>query len=165
MLCAIIYSGHSLQFWASRHARFAAMAVLLAAPGCGGDSGSQRTGTPAQEAQPAAQQAPTTPAPSGPIDQPLAERGEAVFQAKGCSGCHTVGGGRLTGPDLAGVTDRRDFGWIVAMITKPDSMIKADSTARQLFAQYMTPMLNLGVTREEARAVYEYLRGEAKDDS
>ena len=51
------------------------------------------------------------------------------------------------------------------MITKPDSMIKADSTARQLFAEYMTPMLNLGVTREEARAVYEYLRGEAKDDS
>ena len=164
MLHDSISSGHSFRP-ASRYLRFAAMAIILPSLACRGDSGSHGADTPAQGAQPAAQQAPTTPGPSGPIDQPLAERGEALFQAKGCSGCHTVGGGRLTGPDLAGVTERRDFGWIVAMITKPDSMIKADSTARQLFAEYMTPMLNLGVTREEARAVYEYLRGEAKGDS
>jgi cytochrome c len=100
-------------------------------------------------------------APTGPVDAALADKGKATFQNKGCIGCHTVGGGKLTGPDLEGVVDRREFGWIVAMITNPDSMLKVDPVARQLFAQYMTPMANMNVSREEALAVYEYLRRNA----
>jgi len=147
-------------FSCARVAGFAA-AVLLAIAGCGADSGSQNSGAPGREASPAAQPASTAAEPSGPIDRELAAQGESLFQAKACNGCHTIGGGRLTGPDLAGVTARREYGWMVAMITKPDSMIKADPTARQLFGEYMTPMANMGVTPEEARAIYEYLRGEA----
>jgi len=64
------------------------------------------------------------------------------------------------GPDLSEVTERREFGWILSMIQNPDSMIRADSLARQLFAEYMTPMANQGITAEEARALYEYLRRE-----
>jgi hypothetical protein len=48
------------------------------------------------------------------------------------------------------------------MIINPDSMIKEDPTARQLFAEYMTPMLNVGVTPEEARAIYEFLRRDSE---
>jgi hypothetical protein len=44
-------------------------------------------------------------------------------------------------------------------------MIKADPTARQLFAEYMTPMLDMNISSDEARAIYEYLRGENEDDS
>lgn len=144
-------------------AGFAVTALLLSVLGCGGDSGSQNSNTSAENPQPAAQQAAV--APSGPIDAQLAEHGESLFRAKGCNGCHTIGGGRLTGPDLAGLTERREYGWTLAMITKPDSMIKSDPTARQLFAEYMTPMLNMNITPDEARAIYEYLRGEDENDS
>lgn len=152
-----ISSGHSF-LCCARRAGFAA-AVLLAALGCGADSGSRSADAPADDASQAAQPASVAAAPSGPIDTELAAQGEGLFQAKGCNGCHTIGGGRLTGPDLLGVTERREYGWVMAMITKPDSMIKSDPTARQLFAEHMTPMLDMGVTTEEAKAIYEYLRG------
>ena len=159
-----IASGRSL-ILSTGYAGFPVAALLLAFLGCAGDSGSETAASRAADTQPPAQQAPVSPAPSGPVDHELADRGESLFRAKGCNGCHTIGGGRLTGPDLAGVTERREYGWALAMITKPDSMIKTDPTARQLFAEYMTPMLNMNITPDEARAIYEYLRGEGEDES
>jgi len=47
---------------------------------------------------------------------------------------------------------------MAAMMMNPDSMIKEDAVARQLLAEYMTPMMNMGVTADETRAIYEYLR-------
>lgn len=130
-------------------------ALSAAVLACGAEKSAQ---------QPPEQDGPIPPAPAamqapgGAVDTDLAERGAQLFQAKGCIGCHTIGGGRLTGPDLAGVTERRERGWVIAMITNPDSMIRNDPTARQLFAEYMTPMANMGLTAEEARAIYEHLR-------
>ena len=95
------------------------------------------------------------------LDQALADRGRDLFQTRGCIGCHTIGGGRLTGPDLHGVTDRRDAEWIIAMITTPDSMLREDSTARRLFAEYVTPMISMGLDRDQATAIREYLRRES----
>lgn len=128
-------------------------------------SGEQQSGDGSPGAQPAgAGDTPTTTAslqpPTGPVDEAMANRGEELFRTRACVTCHTVGGGRLVGPDLSGVTDRRDFGWMLAMIQNPDSMIRADSIARQLLAEYMTPMANQGISAEEARALYEYLRRE-----
>ncbi|HWP39070.1 MAG TPA: cytochrome c [Gemmatimonadales bacterium] len=122
-------------------------------PGAGGAGASATPSTAVAEG--------SLSAPSGPVDAALADRGRSTFQNKGCIGCHTIGGGKLTGPDLQGVTERRQFGWIMAMVTNPDSMLKADPVARQLFAQYMTPMANMNVSREEALALYEYLRRNA----
>lgn len=98
--------------------------------------------------------------PAGEPDPELAPRGEQLFAAKACVGCHTIGKGRLTGPDLAGVTERRSRVWTLAMITNPDSMLKNDATARQLFMEYATPMANMNVSPDEARALYEYLRAQ-----
>ena len=39
-----------------------------------------------------------------------AELGEEIFQSK-CSACHSIGGGRRVGPDLAGVMERRTKDW------------------------------------------------------
>ena len=137
----------------------AAFALLTACAGEGPDSGARASqedaSTPKVTAAPAGESAPT-----GEIDQDLASSGESLFQSKGCLACHTVGRGRLTGPDLQGVTERREYGWMIAMMTNPDSMVKEDPVAKQLFAEYMTPMLNLGVTTGDARAIYEYLRRE-----
>jgi len=156
-----------VQFYASKH--FTTLKgpllglAMLASVACGGEEPRSGGGSPpGGEAVPEAGPAMTLEAPVGAIDTALAARGEAAFQARACVGCHKIGGGRLTGPDLKGATDRRSFGWIVAMITNPDSMLKNDPTARQLFAEYGTPMANMSVPPDEARALYEYLRRESQ---
>ena len=59
-----------------------------------------------------------------------AAQGEAIFNQK-CTGCHTIGKGRLVGPDLEGVTARRSQDWLVQFISSPDKMIAAkDPRAR-----------------------------------
>jgi mono/diheme cytochrome c family protein len=148
------------------HRITAAAVVVTLLSACGADQ--DRRAPAADAATPGAGPTPSAAvpesppsAPTGPVDAALADKGKATFQNKGCIGCHTIGGGKLTGPDLEGVVERREFGWIMAMITNPDSMLKVDPVARQLFAQYMTPMANMNVSREEALAVYEYLRRNA----
>ena len=68
-------------------------------------------------------------------DQP----GEAVFQQK-CAACHTIGGGKLVGPDLKGVTERRDASWLRQFIADPTKMLASgDPTASQLLKEYNIP--------------------------
>jgi mono/diheme cytochrome c family protein len=140
--------------------RCALIATLLLAGGCS-DRKSQPEAAqlPAEETS-ASEAAAVTPA--GEINAEMARRGESLFQSEGCNGCHTVGGGRLTGPDLQGVTERRSLDWFVAMVIDPDSMLREDPAARELFAEYMTPMMNIGATADEAASLYEYLRRESQ---
>ncbi|MBI2487470.1 MAG: cytochrome c [Deltaproteobacteria bacterium] len=98
----------------------------------------------------------TKPAP--PIDHALAEKGEELFKTKGCIACHSIGEGRRTGPDLAGVTERRKLDWIENMILDPDKMLEKDPIARELLATYMVKMTNQNVKPEEAQAIVMYLR-------
>ena len=144
---------------------WAAITILVAsglgACADGGDSGSasasgsESAGAELVESEPSGL---PTGEPAGAIDQELVSQGEDLFTGRGCVACHKIGEGRLVGPDLAGVTDRRSFNWIYSMITNPDSMLQSDSTAQRLFAEYFTPMPNQKVQPEEARALYEYLR-------
>lgn len=138
----------------------AVLAALGLMIGCAG--GERESETAAAEAAPQEpmEQEMAAPAAGGETDQALASQGETLFQAKACVGCHTIGGGRLSGPDLQGVADRREMEWIVAMISNPDSMLREDATARELLAEYATPMANMNVSREEARAIYAYLKQE-----
>lgn len=54
-----------------------------------------------------------------------------------CGACHTVGGGKLIGPDLGGVTDRRTEQWLHRFIKSSQGVVKSgDSTAVALFDQY-----------------------------
>lgn len=135
-----------------------AMLVACCATGayaCGGESseGAENAAT----TPPATTSTQPTAEPGAP-DPALAEVGATVFTQRACNACHTIGGGRLVGPDLAGVTDRREYGWMLAMIMNPDSMIRADSIAKGLFAEYMTPMANQNLTLNDAAALYEFLR-------
>ncbi len=93
-----------------------------------------------------------------PIDHELAEKGEELFQTKGCSACHTIGQGKRTGPDLAGVTERRNLDWIANQILHPEVMLEKDPIARELLATYMVRMPNQNVTPEEAQAIIMYFR-------
>lgn len=98
------------------------------------------------------------PALDAPVDDELADAGAWYFR-RNCSACHQVGGDiNLIGPNLAGVTERRELHWIAAMIRRPDSMVMSDSIARALLEQYGVPMANRQLDGARIRALIEFLR-------
>jgi mono/diheme cytochrome c family protein len=92
----------------------------------------------------------------GPIDHHEAEEGKKLFEGK-CMACHKMTE-RYVGPALGGVTERRTPAYIMNMILNPEEMYTKHPVARQLLAEHMTQMPNLGLTEEQAREVVEYLR-------
>ena len=62
--------------------------------------------------------------------------GQQAFQAM-CAACHTIGGGRLVGPDLQGISDRRDERWIIRFVQHSQALVQeGDSTAVALFEEF-----------------------------
>jgi len=87
-----------------------------------------------------------------------AQEGQTLFQEK-CATCHTVGSGKLVGPDLQGVTTRRERDWLVRWIREPDRMLaEGDPIATQLLREFNNvPMPNLGLTDAQVEALVAYL--------
>lgn len=103
--------------------------------------------------------APAVEAPERAL-QPVSARaaaGSRIFESRGCGACHTIGGGPTVGPDLAGVTVRRDPEWFRAMVTRPDSMLRADPRARALHDRFPARMPDLGVDDSDAEALWAFL--------
>ncbi|MBI4238337.1 MAG: cytochrome c [Deltaproteobacteria bacterium] len=84
--------------------------------------------------------------------------GKTLFQQK-CAACHSIGGGKLVGPDLQGVVQKRDRAWLTRWIREPDAMLaEKDATAVALLQEYNNvPMPNLGVSEADATAIVAYL--------
>lgn len=92
-----------------------------------------------------------------PVNQ-SADEGKTIFETK-CAGCHTIGGGKLVGPDLKGVTQLRDQQWLTKFISDPEAMFAAnDPVATQLLSEFNNlKMPNLGLTSAEVASVIAYL--------
>ncbi len=93
--------------------------------------------------------------------RPLAqtpEEGQQLFQQM-CQACHTIGGGKLVGPDLKDVTQRRDSAWLQAFISTPDKLIaQGDPIATQLLKENNNvAMPNLGLSEAQVAALLVYL--------
>lgn len=85
------------------------------------------------------------------------EDGQAIFEQQ-CSGCHTIGGGKLAGPDLEGLADRREQAWVERFIQAPDEVIASgDPIAKQLLAEYGAQMPNLGVSDAQLASLVAFL--------
>jgi len=70
---------------------------------------------------------------SGFLTSALPAQETAQYFRQNCFSCHTIGGGKLTGPDLKGITSRRDRDWLVDFILDPISVIAGgDAYAEQL---------------------------------
>lgn len=88
---------------------------------------------------------------------PAPHEGGKLFQQY-CVSCHTVGGGRLVGPDLKGVTERRSHEWLVRFITEPEQMRKADPIAIANLKEFGIPMPRLGLTEQQVTALLAYFK-------
>jgi len=84
--------------------------------------------------------------------------GEYTF-SKHCAACHAIGGGDQIGPDLAGVTARRDHAWLTRFITAPDVVrASGDPTATALSAKYKPAVMpRLGVTDTDVPPLLSYI--------
>ncbi|MDZ4246082.1 MAG: c-type cytochrome [Dehalococcoidia bacterium] len=88
---------------------------------------------------------------------PYSEAGETIFSQK-CKVCHSIGQGRMLGPDLKGVTGKRDREWLVRFIVAPDKLIaQGDPIAGELLKEYGIPMPNLGLSGKDAGEVLDYI--------
>lgn len=89
--------------------------------------------------------------------------GEDLFRRR-CQVCHTVGAGDTLGPDLLGVTEKRDRAWLARWIKAPDQMLaEKDPVATALYAQYKElPMPNLKLSDRDAEVLIGYLEAESR---
>lgn len=87
--------------------------------------------------------------------------GRALFAAR-CAACHTIGRGRLVGPDLEGVTKRRPQRWLIDFITAPQRMIESgDPEAAEVFEAFnRIPMPPAGISKAEILAVLDYIESQ-----
>lgn len=90
----------------------------------------------------------------------LHEKGEELFQAKGCVACHTIGKGKITGPDLLGVTERREEQWLKQWLKNPEEMILTDPIAKDMLKEYFVPMPNQSLSDEEIEVFINYFKYE-----
>jgi protein SCO1 len=107
----------------------------------------------------------TQPQPSYAEAKPLQlSEGQRLFQGR-CSACHTVGQGDRIGPDLLGVTDRRERAWLIRYIANPDQVLAAgDPIATALHNKYKrVGMPNLSLSASDVADLVSFLntRGNA----
>ncbi|MBI2815896.1 MAG: c-type cytochrome [Acidobacteria bacterium] len=89
----------------------------------------------------------------------------AKFFEENCTACHTIGEGPLSGPDLKGVTQRKDRDWLIRFLRNPEAVINSGDPYAQKILQAaggivmpdfpeMTPAL--------ASALLDFLEAESK---
>ncbi len=88
-------------------------------------------------------------------------RGEPLFRTR-CASCHSVDGIEEAddiGPDLAGVTKRREKSWLIRWLQAPDKMIaEKDPIALAMLKKYNNlPMPNLRLNKQEAMDLLAYM--------
>ncbi len=98
--------------------------------------------------------------------------GERLYRTR-CAACHTIGGTviggsvelntKTMGPDLAGVSTRRERQWLVNWIREPDKMLKEkDPIAMELFRQFDIAMPNMRLTNPDVIELLAFIQSETK---
>ncbi len=126
---------------------------------CGGSGSKTPNEAPADPDLPLeAQIGPVTSVELGEINPDMVSAGEGVFTLR-CTACHRLDI-KVIGPPLGDVLSRRSPVYVMNMVLNPTGMIERHPEAKKMLDQYVVPMVPLGVTEEEARAVLEYLRSQ-----
>lgn len=92
------------------------------------------------------------------LAQSPSEQGRVLFEQL-CVSCHSIGGGDRVGPDLAGVTQRRDDAWLARMIREPDALIaEGDPVVTNLVKRFNGVIMpRLGLDEAKTSAILAHL--------
>lgn len=88
------------------------------------------------------------------------DAGKKIFEDN-CTSCHSMGGGKIVGPDLQGVTERRKEDWIKKFVVNSQAMIAAgDAEAKAVFDENgQIPMPEHGHLKEaDLNALVDYFK-------
>ncbi len=78
---------------------------------------------------------------------------------KTCAACHSIGKGRLVGPDLKGITEKFEEEWLIKFIQSSQTMVKnGDERAVKIFEEFKIPMPDNNLSDDEVRALLEYIK-------
>ncbi len=85
-----------------------------------------------------------------------------------CMNCHTIGGGKLTGPDLKDVTGRKDREWLINFMMNPKAVIDSgDPYAAKILedsgGKTIMPIA-FNMTRERAGKLLDLIEAESKKE-
>lgn len=85
--------------------------------------------------------------------------GETLFKQT-CIACHSIGNGKLVGPDLKGVTTRRTEAWLVKFIKSSQTLIKSgDKAAVALFNENnKIVMPDHALTDAQVKSILAYIK-------
>lgn len=91
-------------------------------------------------------------------------QGEQLFKQR-CTACHTVGGGKLIGPDLANLQVRRTEEWIIKFVHSSQSVIKSgDTTAVTVFNQHnKVVMPDQDLNDNQIKSIVAYIAANSPD--
>ena len=80
-----------------------------------------------------------------------------------CARCHSIGKGKLIGPDLMGMNERHEQKWLINFIRSSDSMIKAGDTAamKVYLANGKLPMPKHNFSKDETKTLIDYISAES----
>ena len=87
------------------------------------------------------------------------ETGQKIFTQR-CAACHSIGKGRLVGPDLAGVDQRRSEEWIINFVKSSQSLVnKGDKQAVKIFEEYgKMVMPDQALSNDQIKSVIGYIK-------
>lgn len=70
-----------------------------------------------------------------------------------CTNCHTIGGGRLTGPDLKDVSQRKDAEWLISFMINPKAAVDSgDAYAAKIVEESRGVIMPIGPGMNRYRA-------------
>ena len=91
------------------------------------------------------------------LNSELALKGKGLYDSK-CASCHSLKNDVIVGPGWSGVTERRQLGWLMNMMTNTTEMLEKDPELKKQIEKYKVQMPELSTSDEDARAILEYMR-------
>jgi len=91
------------------------------------------------------------------LNSELALKGKGLYDSK-CASCHSLKNDVIVGPGWSGVTERRQLGWLMNMMSNTTEMLEKDPELKKQIEKYKVQMPELSTSDEDARAILEYMR-------
>lgn len=96
--------------------------------------------------------------------QSNAQSGDVLFK-QNCAACHSIGKGRLVGPDLMGITSLKSEEWLLKWTKSSQTLIKSgDAEAKAIFDEYgglLMPDQNL--PDADIKAIFAFIASKGTD--